>query len=411
MLKNFLISLLSLVSVTCAEAQIMLVGAQNDTLGVTNVLRWNANTGTQQATVPTQSQGYVMGASVFDAVNGQYYIRDISSMHRVSFSPDTSDALNLQFDLGNAEIDMQTGKIFALTTTDRFDSSGMYIGSSLDFIQYNLANNTETNLLTITDAQGYIIDGSAYDSNHGTYYFVGVDTSQYYNLYKITHANTNPSFVKIPLINRQFMPSSMEYDNDNNVLYALGQLVDTLTTSVVHVQIQKIDTVTGAMTLDGDFSQFPGLQIGANTYDQATHTMAFIAEDTALGLWGYNTQSHTLTALQLPTYDLSELEADNTVYAAAKYGTVTQLTNQTSPLSFCAFPNPSTAYLYLRLPENIESTTFVVFDISGMQIANGTLTREADFRIEVQTLPAGLYFVRGIANGQLIEGKFTVGTR
>ena len=225
--------MLSLVSVTCAEAQIMLVGAQNDTLGVTNVLRWNANTGTQQATVPTQSQGYVMGASVFDAVNGQYYIRDISSMHRVSFSPDTSDALNLQFDLGNAEIDMQTGKIFALTTTDRFDSSGMYIGSSLDFIQYNLANNTETNLLTITDAQGYIIDGSAYDSNHGTYYFVGVDTSQYYNLYKITHANTNPSFVKIPLINRQFMPSSMEYDNDNNVLYALGQLVDTLTTSVV----------------------------------------------------------------------------------------------------------------------------------------------------------------------------------
>lgn len=384
-------------------AQIKLVGTHAGSGGV-HVLRWNANTGALLNDVPTTAQGYVMGASVFDAYAGQYYFRDPVGLQRLSFSPDAADLIPVQYDLSNAEIDMQDGKIYALHYEPIFDTSGTLIGSSLDFMQYHLSDSTETLLLAIGDCSGYVSDASAYDSNHGIFYFLGVDSTQQTCLYSVTTSNGNYAYTKTPLSSPGFFLATLDYDNDHDILYGLGHLASPAN----NLQIHMIDVGTAALTLEADLPQFIGLQIGSNTYDQSSHTMVFRALDSILSTWGYDTQAHLLTSLQEPMANISEYEADNSDYASVKYGAVGSLDAQPTAASLTAFPNPAQDRLTLRLPQARTDATLTVYDVRGMQVARLQVPAGEAIVLDVQAFRPGAYFVQALVDGQLKSTQFVV---
>jgi hypothetical protein len=371
------------------------------------VLRWNANTGTVMNNVTTTAQGAMSGSSVFDAVNGQYYFRAPSGLQRISFSPDVADVLNVQFDLNIAEIDMQDGKIYGINFAPVLDSSGTNIISWMEFVEYNLSDSTEAGLLLLPDVAGLLADGSAYDSNHGIYYFVGVDTLQQYCLYSVTTASSSYSWSKAVLGNMAFQTASLEYDNDNDVLYALGRGVDT-TTNTSSSQIQVINSTTGLMTLEADFPQFTGLLLGGKSYDQASNAMVFAAMDSSLGLWAYNTQLNSLTQLVLPASNIGEIEVDNSEYAAVKYGAVSSLDALASKTELLAFPNPASDRVSLRLPQAHTGAALTVYDVRGKQVAHVKVPAGEASVLDVQAFPAGAYFVQALVDGRMLCAKLVV---
>ncbi len=385
------------------QAQPILIGLNNNqNTGLASVIRWDAATGTMLDSVVTTQQGSVMGSSAFDAVHQKYYFDGSVKICRVGFNPASFDELMSSGITSGTEIDMANGKIFSVRSVAVLDSLGAYIGSQCEFMRYNILDSTEIVLGVFPSILGFYLDINCYNSNTGTYYFLGVDTLGASTLVSIPTRSTSFNPTLIALSNPNANIFTLEYDNDNDILYALSDN-GTLTW---HLQIQQIDTLTGALTLEADFPQLIGYLMTTTTYDQANHSMIMVAIDTNQNytLFSYNTSANMLSTLLSPyPGEFAELECDNAIYAQAKYGQVTDVKAPEEVAALLLYPNPAHDVLRFAIAQTIAETH--ILDAMGRSIpvswANGSNA------LDVEKLAMGWYALRlKLADGSWVQGKF-----
>jgi Secretion system C-terminal sorting domain len=399
--------LLLFLTATWLPAQIDLCGVRNPS-GFAEVLRWDALTGTISSTVPTTETMVYAGASVFDASRGYYYFAGVNSLQQVSFSPDTINALPSTVLITSGEVSMSSGKIYGLHSINTYSTTGVFTGSTLTFQEYNPMTMVGNQLLTIPNVQGVLGDGSAYNSNAGIYHFLGIDSTIGLCLYSIATEAFPLGYVRKPITNPMVLMQSLEYDNDNDALYAIGNTYNS-NWNLTNLQIHRIDTATGGVTTEADLTAYNGYVFTSNSYDQSTHTMVVMAvtPNGAFQFLGWDTQADSLRLLQHPLGNVIEIEADNTVYAQLKYQGATSTAAATLDQSIVAFPNPAQDRLTLRLPKTDAPTQLAVFNAIGTQVMLLT-TDQGEVQLDVSRLPAGHYFVRAVAEGHVAQTRFVV---
>lgn len=399
--KNYaLLFLLFLGFISPLPAQIDLIGTRyNSGGGFQEVIRWDAISGQMSNVVPTTASSVAIGASVFDARFGNYYFRSLNNFHEVGFNPDTVVDLTPQIQLQSAEVDMNLGKIFGLNSVLTRDSSGAVIATRLDFVEYNIANATEVTRGTIPGVSGFLADGCAFNSNAGIYYFIGLDSTLDMCLYSIPTASPTFTFNRVQFPSTQNLLNSLEYDNDYNKLYSLGS---TLSGQGMpgNLRIFEVDPTTATASLEADFLGFSGFALSSNTYDQASHTMTFRTID-SLGVFqffGWDTFNDSLYALQIPTGNVNEIEADNELYALTKYQTTASTRPIISSNEVKIYPNPSTGTLNVAF-ENVEEwESLRIYNLLGVELLHFVHLNQEMMTLNLSDLPVGQYFLR-------LEGK------
>lgn len=386
-------------------AQILLVGvSHNAQSGNFDAVRWNAHTGAVLNTVPTAENGVVMGASAFDAAQGKYYFRGIWGLNEVAFNPAQAHGTNLLFDLANAEVDMRLGKLYGLTYQPVFDTLGQMVGGTLDFMEYRIADSTETVLLTVPNVLGYLSDASAFDSNHGTYYFMAVDSTVGLSLYRIQTTGVVPTLSTVSIASSGYVHHTLEYDNDSNTLLGFGGTPDS-SGFIDHLQVLRMDTLTGVTTLVEDLYNLRGYQVASTSYDQATHTMVLMGVDSNFqgGMMGYDVDADSLILLGPTPNQAMEIETDNTLYALAKYQGATAVDAALPSDALQLWPQPATDWLNVTLPQR--ASTLHVCDMQGREwLAAGAGT----VRLPLTGLARGMYCLQvRDADGMLLaSGRF-----
>lgn len=404
-MKNIVLFTIALVGLTLGlQAQPILIGLNNNqNTGLASVIRWDATSGAMLDSIVTTQPGSLGGSSAYDAVHQNYYFDGSIKVCRVGFNPVSFTEITGTSTTTNTEVDMANGEIYAVRVAQIFDSLGAYVGSQAEFVNYDATNATETVVGTIPGLVGFYMDVNCYNSNAGVYYVLGLDSLGASVLVAIPtrSASFSPRLVPINGVPPGLL-FTLEYDNNVDKLYGLIGAGGPSW----HLQFDEIDTLTGAMTIEADFPQLLGYLMTTTTYDQATSSMIMVTIDTnqSYNLSNYNTVSNALTTLQNPyPGEFAELECDNSVYAAVKYGGVTAVAASYQPAAFTLYPNP--AHDQLRIASEVAIVKMYVTDALGktMPIADQAMGMTLDLR----KFAPGCYMVRALgADGLWLQGKF-----
>ena len=379
-------------------AQISLIGTRaNPGTQLTDVIRFDPVSGTVQNTVATNDPAVAIGSSVFDANSGAFYFRGINGLNMATFDPD-SFAFVGGIDLGTAaEIDMSNGAIYGIAPLYAPDSTGNPVLVATNFNRYDIDNGIEQTLGSFSGLYGVLLDASAFNSNTGDYYFIGIDSAQVVRLYIVpTRGTSGFTFTALPISGPDVTLFALAYDNEYNVLYGL---VSNDTTNTLQVQV--ISTNTGAMSLEADWPQFSSYQISTITFDQTTSSLILAAGNGAsVNIRIYNTVTNTLSNGVLPT-GVGEWEADNRQFAALKYGALA-IDPFPEPGTIRFSPNPAQDLLWI---DGAALRRVRVYDVSGRLISEATLN--GNLRLNLQSWRPGTYYLVGEArDGSLRSGKF-----
>lgn len=396
--RLFLAACLHLLSLGFLSAQITMVGvSQNSATGNLDVIRWDAVTGVVFQTVPTTENSLYMASSALDVSTGKYYFRGLNGLQEIGFFPPQVRANSLQFDLGNTEVDMRTGKLYGLNYTPVTNPNGQIISGQLSVTEYVIADSTETLVYNLPQVLGYYADVSAFDSNHGTYYFLGIDSLLGSCLYKVNLSGTTIFHTVIPVANNSRMFFTLEYDNDTNTLLGLGVTPDS-NGIASNLQVLEMDTLTAQVTLVRELLKIYSFQSASTTYDQANHTMAFIAFDSVMTFLAYDRVNDSLYSLILPGLNTQEIEADNTQYALARYRSTTRNDKLTSMSPLTVWPQPATDWIWVEGSADIR--TLELYDIQGRRVYQGNTSNQ---QVSLAGIPDGMYMVRALdRNGMLV---------
>ncbi len=393
MKKQFYFLLFLLAIATNVPAQIKLMGLSYDPgFGTIEVARWDAVTGNVLNSVPTTAAGAVSGSAVHDAFAGKYYFRSPSNLVSVGFAPDTFLNLAAVELATSEEIDMANGKIFAVQPVALFDTNGSLIGSQLHFLEYNILNGTESTIGMIPNNEGVLNDASAYDSNTGTYYFLGIDSAHGMCLYSVPTRSPQFSSSKVVFNAGVRVVLDLEYDNQNDILYALA--FDDFNFPQRNAEIDVVDRLTGNLSLE---MSFPGLETyvsGTSCFDNATGSYIFLAGDSTNNFETriYNTVSNTLINGTLPIGSFSEFQCDNTAFAFAKCGTVAA--NESLAAAFTVYPNPAQDRLIVTFPNSLtQPVELEILNAIGQRIDVRQAT-STQTELDLSSLADGVYMLR-----------------
>lgn len=398
MLKKSVLSLTLALLVFSAHAQIKLIGLVSDAAsGTLNSLRWNAQTGAVLDTISTTENGVYAGSSVFDASSGRYYFLSFSGLQMVGFAPDSFASLGAAAINTSAEIDMANGRIYGVDTEGVYDSLGNLLSTNLKLIRYNLATGQDSIVGTVPGVWGVLLDASTYNSNTGAYYVVVVDSNSNYQILSMTTRGAF-TYAQVPITSPSDVFIGLEYDNEYNILY--GMSLNTLGGPNM-VDLYQINPSTGVLTLETGLPGVAGIVSTSQTFDQTSSSFLFVGLD-SLGTYNlhiYNTVQNTMAFGVLPSNNMMEIEADNSQFAASKYGSLTAVPAPLSPY-LRTYPNP--ARDVLRIQAEAAVASYTLFDMQGRVVAAGQ-----GAEVALDGIAPGLYLLQGkFAHGTVFQAKF-----
>jgi hypothetical protein len=387
-----LISLILVVLLSCqnGQAQINLVGASiNAGTGQIDIVKWQAFDSASVTPYPTMFVGYYMASSLFDAYNSNYYLTGITpdSSALLSFNTISNDASLHPFSSYSniSEIDMSTGKIYTL----RSDSTG-YISVN----EYDITTGTDSLLGVISEPglYGIVIDAIGFDSNHGIIYYIGYDGSSTYCLFSIPVRNPVFSWAKKTLLTtapgNNF--SSVNYDNVNNILYALNAEYDSANNYNVS-RVVEIDYITGEVISRGLLAGFPGFVMGSSSFDQNSGSLLLVGIDTnnILKMIAFDTYNNTYQTGFVPG-SVSEIVCDNYAFAQSAYGIVS--IDEKDLADVALFPNPATSKVTLKMNSSADKSTLKIYNVNGRELLSREI-QNPETEISTEFLEKGIYFV------------------
>lgn len=387
--KIVFIGLTSLCStVVSAQEEIKLIGFTSNGQTIDNLVKWNAGETSYLETNPVDYIGVLVGSSVYNSKIGEYYSRVLISENEDYISKMLKyQTLNNSFLLtdvtsvynGSAEVDMQTGLLYS------YDVDLEY---NVFLKRYNPETGTSTNMgfFGIDDLGILYPDGSCFDSDNTVYYFI-TQTEDGKKLVKSTITNDGYSYTLTPLIGPTITGNiGLEYSNEENKIHLIYPEFNAETgTSSLNVGI--VDSETGEITNLTTITEVSGLQLFNRTYDQATETLVFIANDleNQQRLYLYNTITNQLVNEPLPENLLLEIEADNYEYAQARYGALGITENFSNSLSI--HPNPAKDSFTVQF-DGLNSD-YELYDLVGKSVQKGTI--QSGQEINVNQLNKGVY--------------------
>lgn len=387
-----------------SHAQIPLLSTHIESLpsGETqvNIIRWDARTGSIMSSKPTTYSTFLTGSSFYNASAGRYCFR----ANRDSFSG------FILFDVGTRSVSQLSGTDVISTAIEADMSNGnTYVlvpdDNSNKFVlsQYNFLSASVDSIATLNDVSTLFLDANCYNSNQGILYLIANDNNAVKSIFSIDVRNNGAitkraiSGIDLPL------SVSLEYNNNNNKLYALYTASEPLTLQS-SIQIAEIDPSTGAVMLLKNLPQYKFIGQSSQTFDQSSSSLVFIAIDSLLNhhLNIYNVLNDSLTAGVLPAGIIPyNIEADNLPFALRKYGPVVDST-PTLNNTFTVYPVPTRDLL--QVSASGQNAVYYVYDRNGRlvrQISNLTGTT-----INVSMLQPGSYFIKRISDGKEAVRKF-----
>lgn len=286
-------------------------------------------TGVTSAVLSTNSLiAVAAGASTYDQQNSRYicwgydtqnnqklYVMDLDSLLTVSTNFNSIQPIEMEYDL-------QTQKAYGLW----WDGTAEYFG------EIDLLTGGLTAISILPGVEAVAIGNSTFDSNTGTYIFIGVNAGNF-KLYSVNASTGN--IINSPTIwqnNNKF--SALEFNNrGGGQLYALYQDVDSNNYSVnfqsyyTDLRLVEIDLVTGISTLVDPQSTviggyLPGYAVGGLCFDQQSQTYIVRVQNelsTYLKLVDVSTANIVAsTAINSNDY-FYELQVDNSIFANSFY--------------------------------------------------------------------------------------------
>ncbi len=403
-MKNIFALSLFLTMNLAIVAQPTLIGARVAFSGGTEIVRWHALDSTTIENFQTDLLGYLLSSSVFDSYNGNYYLEGINALGYClfSFNSPTNEMNSIPFSATSniSEIDMSNGSIYTIT----IDSTGTFIVNQLDLITGN------TSLLGVVDdpgISGMVVDATAFDSEHGILFTEVEDYSGSLSLCRIFVRNPVFSYDLIPiqLPNPQCNFSCFQYDNLNNILFALK--MDNSTGGGV-ASIAQINDSTGAVNEIGLIPQIIGIVAGSSSFDQETGSFLIVGVDSLNEYVQvlYNTITLSCTTGFVPD-GISEVVCDNYDWAKSHYG-VNALDRKPVSDEIIISPVPCTNQFTIRLNNTNTPLNIRLTDLQGRCCLDMDYPSSPAV-VSAASLVPGMYLVTIFSGENVYTGKVVIG--
>ena len=391
---------------SCANAQINLVGAGNNQGNNIEIVKWQALDSASVVTFPTQREAYYLSSSVFDAWNGLYYLSGINSTGSglFSFNTLTNEQQFVDFtSFSNiSEIDMSTGKVYNL------------FADSLGFIsinEYYIATGTDSLIGQVYEQgiPGLVVDAISFDANNGILYYVGVDSTSSLCLFSF-HVRENDFFyekVQLSFTAAINNITSLNYDNEKDLLFAMNAEFDELGNYQGN-SVVELDIKSGEVITRGQLTGFPYYLAASSAYDQNTGSMLVVAFDSAFvrKMIVFNTNNNTFTTGFVPG-SVSELVCDNSEFARSTY--LLTAVPKKEQTTLVLYPNPANELVSIE-GQGIDSLPALLL----IYQVDGKLVKEINFNshhlkvLDVSDMNAGIYLLHLKTQKELLQSKLVV---
>ena len=403
MKKNLLIISTILFSFQGINAQVNLIGTSNNqSSGNLDIVKWQALDSASQTTYPTDLVAYLLGSSVFDAYNSNYYLSGFTDTSYGLFAFNTETTIqtlsNFTAFSNITEIDMSTGKIYNLRA------------DSIDYIvvnEYDIKTGTDSLLGTIYEPGilGIVVDATGFDSNNGILYYIGYDGTPALCLYGISVRSAVFSYTKT--IIQASAPvnniTSVNYDNVNNTIFALnaefGNQGNYLGSNVV-----EVNKVTGEVSTRGQLTEFPWFVVGSSSFDQNSGSLLLVGLDTSFvqKMIVFNTTDNTYQTGYVPG-SVSEIVCDNAAFARSTY-TTTGIPEMPE-FAVNLYPNPADNQINLIFgTEDTGDKRLSIFNMNGQLVFSKEIPVNSGNNIDVSLLESGIYLLQ-VSSEKAVETR------
>jgi hypothetical protein len=392
--------IIALTTFTTTHAQISLVGASvNTASGKIDLIQWNALDSLSVTVTPTLLDGYFFATSAFDAFNSKYYITGISGdsagLYAYNTTTDTEELTVGSLYSNISEFDMSTGKMYNLI---------METEEYISIYEFDILTNTDSLIGIIYEpgATGIVADAIGFDSNNGIIYYVGFTNDPALCLYAIPVRDTVFSYTKTILSTTDAFNNitCVNYDNVNEVIYALNDTYDSLF-NFTGRYIIEIDKITGDVIERGELVEFPYYVGGSSSFDQISGTFLLAAIDTVgnLKMVAFDTYTDTYVSGFIPSL-VSEIVCDNSSFSKLAYGTTAIQDNTVANINI--YPNPASDILSIEHdlsgPLRVQITT-----TSGQLVYSQQFPTSTRIDINIASFAPGVYLLEILSR----EGSLT----
>ncbi|WP_298221892.1 T9SS type A sorting domain-containing protein [Flavobacterium sp.] len=401
LVMTLITSLFTVMTSKAQEDQINLIAFKyNQQSQTSDIIKWNVDAPELFTATSSNVTGILVGTSIFNASTGDYVSRVTqndntsgvfkynANTQQINFNEATS------FFNGSAECDMQTGFIYT------------YDGNNLNEVQLN-KYNPQTNELVVVGTfdflpnTSFFPDGSCFDSNTGTYYFVMQD-AEGKKLVTVPVNATAFTYTETLLTGLPITGNiGLEYSNETNSIYCIYSSFNAQTESNTFV-VGNLDANSGAISVLNTLETIGGYQFYNRTFDQNTKKLLFVAYNldfTQQRLYLYDIDSNTYETRLLPAELVVEIECNNFAYSERKYGQLSTPTFDGNDLVIYQ----DIAAKSILFSKNIAKSKFQVVNMQGAIVISGQVS--STNAIDASTLQSGIYIVSVEVNSKKVDKK------
>lgn len=331
-------------------------------------------------------EAVALGTSTFDQGNDRYIFW---GQDTVGDSHIYNVELNNAFITNNApfsntnsvefEYDMQFNRLFGLEfEITSFDSLTGVIGGNEYFVELDVQSGQSTNIALLPDVNAVAIGSSAYDSQQGRYFFVGIDNSNATRLYTINSADG--SIIHSPEVSAGQLLYGLAYDEQDSLLLAISY--DGSRNFI------SIDPADASYNILNPVNGIMGLALGGSVYEQQSQHYIFTGLSSSGATVIVVLDGNDGTQLSSAPFldNVIELQASNYNFAAQFFENPVGIENYNGDL-LSIYPNPSKGVVYL--PE-ANQLSFTLVNSLGQTLLSSSVENGA---IDLSSYPAGSYWL------------------
>ena len=356
-----------------------------------------------------QIYAYALGSSTYDQTNKYYIFKGVDTANvmklisRDVVNQTTVYAPPNNYTINDFQYDMNTQTLYAMgnykSDSILIDSiSGIYMYDYASrFMAINIENSEAEELNLLPNLKAFPSGNSSFDSNSGRYFVSGYDSLFNNRLFVIDAASGQiTSDVEIILNNGQYL-NELEYNNEDNSLYGIFRDNNLSTMSLASVDAET-GQINQLAVLENAFAFTPG----ASVFDQMSQSFIFnyLNASNEWRILVYNVSAVQITSDVAVQGYFTEIEVDNSAYAALKYG-ITAV-NQKEALKdlLSIFPNPASSGFNIYCADQF--TSIKIFDLTGKEIFASHCDKTNEYYVNGDSFVPGIYFVR-VENDQMVH--------